>query len=61
MHRLLPDERGHGEATRHPEKQGGTGSKTAQPDKQTPGCKSRAGTKPAPMSAGQDPLEKDHQ
>ena len=50
-----------GEATRHPEKQGGTGSKTAQPDKQTPGCKSRAGTKPAPMSAGQDPLEKDHQ
>ena len=61
MPRLLPDERGHGEAPATKKKQGGIGSKTAQPDKQTPGCKSRAGTKPAPISAGQDPLEKDHQ
>ena len=35
--------------------------KIAQPDEQTPGCESRAGTKPAPASAGQDPLEKDYQ
>lgn len=44
-----------GEATRKPKKTGGAGKEIAQPDKQTPGCESRAGTKPAPASAGQDP------
>nr|DAT85858.1 MAG TPA: hypothetical protein [Caudoviricetes sp.] len=34
----------------NPEKHSGTGSKTAQPDKQTPGCESRAGTKPTPRA-----------
>lgn len=43
------------EATRKPRKTGGAGNEIAQPDKQTPGCESRAGTKLAPASAGQDP------
>nr|DAF91201.1 MAG TPA: hypothetical protein [Siphoviridae sp. ctKwa30] len=57
----LPDERGQRGGHPPPRKTRRDRLKPAQPDKQTPGCKSRAGTKPAPASAGQDPLEKDHQ
>ena len=45
-----------GEATRKPKRHGGTGYTFAQPDQQTPGCKSRAGTKAQRNDrAGQQP------